>query len=223
MIELQRADDIIGEGNAGTDQASTFFDDVQKAVDEKGFERVTQDDIIRYSGVPRTTLYRRYGNRDEILTAFVLNRTAADIAECRRLAASTGSFLERFEEILVFSILAAHRHRWLQRELERGSSSATQGILSNAFELSSEQTLVPALLQAKSRGICRCTAPLDELRQWLLHQIFNLSRQQYSSADDARRVVRTYILPVLALDQSSTSVSEKIDFIYQHIQDCVRK
>jgi len=206
----------------GTDQTSAFFDAVQRAVDEKGLDRVSQDDIIRHTGVPRTTLYRRYGNRDAVLTALVLHRTSADIAECQRLAAGAGSFSERFEAILVFAIMAAHRHEWLQRELERGSSAATQDILANAFNVSSEQTLVPFLTQAKAQGICQCPAPLDELRRWLLYQIFELSRRQYDSADEAKRVVRTYILPVLALDQSNTAMSEKIDFIYRHIKDCLQ-
>jgi len=201
------------------DSGSTFFDAVQQAVEAKGLDRVSQDDIIRYTGVPRTTLYRRYGNRDAVLTALVLHRTSADIAECQRLATGAGSFSERFKAILVFAIMAAHRHEWLQRELERGSSAATQDILANAFKLSSEQTLVPVLVQAKAQGICRCPAPMDELRRWLLYQIFNLSRQKFESADEARRVVRTYILPVLALGQPNAETTEKIDFIYQHIQE----
>ena len=223
MNERQFAEDAMAHDGSGTDQGSAFFDAVHKAVEEKGLERVSQDDIVRYSGVPRTTLYRRYGSRDAILTAFILHRTSADIAECQRLATGAGLFSERFEEILVFAIMAANRHDWLQRELDRGSSAGTQDILANAFKLSSEQTLIPVLTQAKAQGICHCPAPLDELRRWLLHQIFNLSRQQYSSADEARRVVRTYILPVLALDQPNTAMSDKIDFIYRHIQDCVRK
>jgi AcrR family transcriptional regulator len=219
MIDKPFADEFPTLDHSGAEDSSAFFDAVQQAVDAKGLDRVSQDDIIRYTGVPRTTLYRRYGNRDAVLTALVLHRTSADIAECQRLATGDGSFSERFEAILVFAIMAAHRHEWLQRELERGSSAATQDILANAFKLSSEQTLVPVLAQAKAQGLCRCAAPLDELRRWLLYQIFNLSRQKFESADEARRVVRTYILPVLALDQTNAAMSEKIDFIYQHIQN----
>jgi len=86
-------------------QAAASFDAVQRAVEDKGLERVSQDDIIRYSGIARTTLYRRYGSREAILNAFVLERTAPDIAECRRIATGARSFSERFEDILVFAIL----------------------------------------------------------------------------------------------------------------------
>jgi len=219
MTDRSFADEPLTLDRPSEDSGSAFFDAVQQAVEAKGLDRVSQDDIIRYTGVPRTTLYRRYGNRDAVLTALVLHRTSADIAECQRLATGAGSFTERFEAILVFAIMAAHRHDWLQRELERGSSAATQDILANAFKLSSEQTLVPVLVQAKTQGICRCPAPMDELRRWLLYQIFNLSRQKFESADEARRVVRTYILPVLALDEPNAETAEKIDFIYQHIQE----
>jgi Transcriptional regulator len=211
---MQDMADLSGD-RAGRDQH--FFDAVQQAVEEKGLERVSQDDIIRYSGIPRTTLYRRYGNREAILRAFVLDRTAADIAQCKRLATGGGSLSERFENILVFAILAAHRHSWLQRELN--TSNAIQDLLANAFELSSEQTLVPILAQAKEQETCRCPAPLDELRRWLMYQIFDLSRRHYSSDDEARRIVKTYVMPVLALESASAATDDKIDFIYRHIKD----
>lgn len=222
MTDNSFGEEAVRHNRSGATSGAAFFDAVQQAVEAKGLDGVSQDDIIRYTGVPRTTLYRRYGSRDAVLTALVLHRTSADIAECQRLATGAGSFSERFEAILIFAIMAAHRHEWLQRELERGSSATTQDILANAFKLSSEQTLVPVLEQAKAQGICRCPAPLDELRRWLLYQIFNLSRQKFDSIDEARRVVRTYILPVLALDQPNAATSEKIDFIYQHIQEWVR-
>lgn len=222
MAAQQWAMDAMEQDRVSTD-AAVFFNAVQKAIDEKGLERVTQDDIIRHSGVPRTTLYRRYGSRDEILKAFVLDRTSADIAECQRLASGAGSFSERFEEILVFAIMAVHRHGWLHRELDRGSSGGVQAILADAFELSSEQTLVPFLTRAKAQGLCRCPAPLEELRRWLLYQIFNLSRQQYASKDEARRMVRTYVLPVLALDDAILATNDKIDFIYRHVKEIAGK
>jgi hypothetical protein len=64
---------------------------------------------------------------------------------------------------------------------------------------------------------------LDELRRWLMDQIFNLSRQHYASEEEARRVVRTYVLPVLALEPVSTAAVDKIDFIYRHIKGLCSK
>jgi AcrR family transcriptional regulator len=221
MSALQPPDSIVDGPGDRASRDRDFFDAVQRAVDEKGLDRVSQDDMIRYSGIPRTTLYRRYGNRDAILTAFVLDRTAADLAACKRLATGEGSLSDRFENILVFAIMAAHRHGWLQRELN--ASNSILDVLANAFELSSEQTLVPILAQAKESGACRCPAPLDELRRWLMDQIFNLSRQHYASEEEARRVVRTYVLPVLALEPVSTAAVDKIDFIYRHIKGLCSK
>ena len=182
-------------------QTAAFFDAVQRAGEDKGLERVSQDDIIRYSGILRTTLYRRYGSREAILNAFVLDRIAPDIAECRRTATGAGSFSERFEDILVFAFLAAHRHSWLQRQLDRGTPGKVESILARAFRPSSEESLIPFLIEAKKQEICHCPAPIEELRPWLMIQIFNLRRRHYASADDARRVALTYVLPILALEQ----------------------
>ncbi len=200
------------------EQAETFFDAVQRAVDEKGLDGVSQDDIIRHSGIPRTTIYRRYGNREAILSAFVLDRTSADISQCHRLAMGGGELADRLEEVMVFAVLAAHRHKWLQRELERGPSVPVLDLLASAMKVSSEQTLMPLLREAKATGICQCPAPLEELQRWLVIQIFELSRQQFASADEARRIVKTYVMPVLALSTATAAAEEKIDFIYQHVK-----
>lgn len=201
----------------------SLIEAVQRAVDEKGLELVTQDDIIRLSGIPRTTLYRRFGNRDAIIAAFVLTRISEDFAECQRLASGTGPFAERFEELVVFSVRAAHRHGWLQRELERGPSAGTLDLLARSLKVASDQTLMPMLAQAKAEGLSRCPAPLHELQRWLLFQIFEFSRKSHGSVDEARRIVRTYILPVLALEKADGSMSEKIDFIYDQLQGFLDK
>lgn len=194
-----------------------FIASIQNAVDERGLDNVTLDDIIRHSGIARTTLYRRYGGRDSMMAAFLRQRLSADIEECRKLAISPAPFVERIEQLIVFAILAAHRHAWLQRELERGLSEASLDLLAAAMKDASDQTLAPLLRQAKSDGICRCPAPFEELHRWLLVQIFELSRCHFATNDEARRIVQTFVMPVLALKAASTETDEKIDFIYHRL------
>lgn len=190
---------------------------IQKAVEERGLDNVTLDDIVRHSGIARTTLYRRHGGRDAIMAAFLRQRLSADIEECRKLAISPAPFVERIEQLIVFAILAAHRHAWLQLELERGLSDASLDLLASAMKDASDQTLVPLLRQAKADGICRCPAPFEELHRWLLVQIFELSRRHFVTNNEARRVVRTFVMPVLALTAANTETDEKIDFIYRRL------
>lgn len=192
-----------------------FMTSIQSAVEERGLDNVTLDDIVRHSGIARTTLYRRHGGRDSIMAAFLRQRLSADIEECRRLAISPAPFVERIEQLIVFAILAAHRHAWLQSELERGLSDASLDLLASAMKDASDQTLAPLLRQAKADGICRCPAPFEELHRWLLVQIFELSRRHFATNDEAGRIVRTFVMPVLALNAANTQTDEKIDFIYR--------
>lgn len=213
-MQRQDTDDAIEFSHA---ESLGFFAAVQAAIDEKGLQDVTQDDIIRHSGVPRTTLYRRYGGRDALLAKFLRYRFADDIAACGQLATSPAPFAERMENLIVYSIMAAHRHGWLQRELDRGLSTATIELLASAMQNASSQTLVPLLARARAEGLCRCPAPFDELQRWLLVQIFELSHRRYDTDEEAHRIVRTYVLPVLALAPTSPSIEEKIDVLYHHL------
>lgn len=195
----------------------SFITSIQDAIEDRGLDAVTLDDIVRYSGIARTTLYRRHGGRDAIIEEFLRQRLSADIEECRKLAISPAPFVERIEQLIIFAIMAAHRHAWLQRELQRGLSDASLDLLAAAMKNASDQTLAPLLRQAKADGICRCQAPFEELHRWLLIQIFELSRRHFATCDEASRIVRAFVMPVLALDATDPSTDQKIDFIYRQL------
>ena len=79
------------------------------------FRRVALDDIARRAGVSRTTIYRRFANRDELVAAVIERENVAlfaDIAaELKNAAPQSNYDVEAF----TLSILRFRRHRELNR------------------------------------------------------------------------------------------------------------
>jgi AcrR family transcriptional regulator len=80
-----------------------------------GFRRVALDDVARRAGVSRTTIYRRFANRDELVGAVIERENVAlfaDIAaELKQADKPPNYYVEAFTQ----SILMFRRHRVLNR------------------------------------------------------------------------------------------------------------
>jgi AcrR family transcriptional regulator len=80
-----------------------------------GFRRVALDDVARRAGVSRTTIYRRFANRDELVGAVIERENVvlfADIAEeLTRAKPPANYYVEAFTQ----SILMFRRHRVLNQ------------------------------------------------------------------------------------------------------------
>jgi AcrR family transcriptional regulator len=80
-----------------------------------GFQRVALDDVARRAGVSRTTIYRRFANKDELVAAVVERENVvlfADIAaELTRAEKPANYYVEAFTQ----SILMFRRHRVLNQ------------------------------------------------------------------------------------------------------------
>lgn len=80
-----------------------------------GFQRVALDDVARRAGVSRTTIYRRFANRDELVAAVIERENVvlfADIAaELKQAEKPANYYVEAFTQ----SILMFRRHRVLNQ------------------------------------------------------------------------------------------------------------
>ena len=53
----------------GADATQAILDAALVEFERHGFRRVALDDVARRAGVSRTTIYRRFANRDELVAA----------------------------------------------------------------------------------------------------------------------------------------------------------
>ena len=98
--------------NASTE---AILDAALAEFDRHGIRRVALDDVARRAGVSRTTIYRRFANRDDLVAAVMDRENArlfADIAtELAELRPTSNLYVEAFTA----AILRSRTHRLLNR------------------------------------------------------------------------------------------------------------
>ena len=83
--------------------------------DRHGIRKVALEDVARRAGVSRTTIYRRFANRDDLIAAVMDRENArlfADIAEELKAARPQSNI---YVEAFTSAILRTRRHRVLNR------------------------------------------------------------------------------------------------------------
>lgn len=103
----------------GPDAASRAILDAALVEFERyGFRRVALDDVARRAGVSRTTIYRRFANRDDLVGAVIERENVslfADIAaELKDAKPQSNIYVEAF----TLSILGFRRHRVLNQMMK---------------------------------------------------------------------------------------------------------
>jgi AcrR family transcriptional regulator len=97
------------------DSTAAILDAALVEFERHGLQRVALDDVARRAGVSRTTIYRRFANRDELVAAVIERENVvlfADIAaELKHADKPANYYVEAFTQ----SILMFRRHRVLNQ------------------------------------------------------------------------------------------------------------
>lgn len=80
-----------------------------------GFHRVALDDVARRAGVSRTTIYRRFANRDELVAAVIERENVVLFADIAAELKSAGPQANYYVEAFTHSILRFRQHRVLNQ------------------------------------------------------------------------------------------------------------
>lgn len=78
-----------------------------------GFRRVALDDVARRAGVSRTTIYRRFANRDELVAAVIDRENAVLFADIAAELKTSGPQSNYYVEAFTVAILRFRQHRVL--------------------------------------------------------------------------------------------------------------
>ncbi|MGV0634976.1 helix-turn-helix domain-containing protein [Mycolicibacillus trivialis] len=80
-----------------------------------GLRRVALDDVARRAGVSRTTIYRRFPNRDELVAAVIDRENAVLFTEIAEELKNAGPQANYYVEAFTAAILRFRRHRVLNQ------------------------------------------------------------------------------------------------------------
>jgi AcrR family transcriptional regulator len=145
----------LSDGGADPDDLDTRILDAALAEFETyGLRRVSVEDVAKRGGVARTTIYRRFGNKDQLLQAVILR-------ECRRFlgaisAATEGlpSAEDAVVEGFVTGLRGARTHPLMTRVLESEPEAFLPQLSMNggAVMLAARDILADRLRRARPDG-----------------------------------------------------------------------
>lgn len=160
--------------------------------------KTSMEHIAREAKVSRTTVYRYFENRDEVLTGVMMRALHQLIDDIRNAVVATDTFADFIVESLVCGVETVPKSPMLALSLQEQSSvfnriyivsSETQGILVEFFRERFEQ--------AERNGELREGVELLPLIDWLIHVIsaYMLAPTAKQSPDDWRKMLRTFLIP----------------------------
>lgn len=85
-----------------------LMDALDALMTERGFEAVSMSDIAERSGIRRTTIYNHYTDKEDLLIAFVEEKTSTYLSNTKRMLRGVDSSIDRLR-IYVRSQLLAER------------------------------------------------------------------------------------------------------------------
>ncbi len=97
------------------DATTAILDAALIEFEQHGFRRVALDDVARRAGVSRTTIYRRFANRDELAAAVVERENVELFDDIANELKNAGPQSNLYVEAFTLSILRFRRHRVLNR------------------------------------------------------------------------------------------------------------
>ena len=110
-----------------------------------GLRRVALEDVARRAGVSRTTIYRRFAGKDELIAAVVERENVSLFADIAAELKQAGPQSNYYVEAFTLSILRFRRHRVLNRmisdepalvlELARKHYGAAMGRMADALRV----------------------------------------------------------------------------------------
>jgi AcrR family transcriptional regulator len=185
------------------DARQRLVDAAERCFERLGLQRTTIDDVAREAKVSRSTVYRYFDGRGDLIVAAYLRESGAVFAKVTELMKKKGSFKDRVVEATLRSIDAVRTGKYLPLMLSpEGAMLATKAITaSTAFYESARETMRPFFDEAKANGEIRREIELDDYIEWSLRIIFSFAMfdsPRPRSREGLRKLIDTFFASALA-------------------------
>jgi AcrR family transcriptional regulator len=169
--------------------------------EQHGFRRVALDDVARRAGVSRTTIYRRFSNKDELIAAVIERENVVLFAEIADELKHAGPQSNYYVEAFTHAILKFRRHRVLNRMMrdepalviELAGRHYSAAIIRMAEAL---RVIFPAGF-AERIGEQAVNELADTILRYAAMVLLLPSAQPLESADEIRAFATQHFLPSL--------------------------
>jgi AcrR family transcriptional regulator len=179
--------------------STAILDAAAMEFERHGFRRVALDDVARRARVSRTTIYRRFANKDDLVSAVIDRENAILFAEIAAELKNAGPQSNYYVEAFTLSIMRFRRHRVLDRMiadepglvLELGRQHLGAAIERMAAAL---RVIFPAGF-AERIGAEAVNELAETILRYAAMALLLPSAQPLETADDIRRFATQHFLP----------------------------
>lgn len=188
----------------GADAGEAILDAALVELERHGFRKVALDDVARRAGVSRTTIYRRFANRDELVGAVIERENVAlfaDIASELNHARDAKPQANYYVEAFTLSIMRFRRHRVLNQMIVDDPALA-QELLHRHYGAAVER--MAAALRvifpdgfAERIGAAAVNDLADTILRYAAMVLLLPSVQPLQTADEVRAFATRHFLPSL--------------------------
>lgn len=168
-----------------------------------GLRRTTIDDVAREAKVSRSTVYRYFDGRGDLIAAAYMRESDAVNEKVKALMGKPGRFTDRLIKATMRSIESVRQGKYLPLMLTpEGAILASKAVTaSSAFYETMRDTMGPFVEQAKAGGEMRTDLELDDFNEWMLRIIFSFAMFDSPTQRDQkhiRHLLETFLAPALA-------------------------
>ncbi len=192
---------------------AAVLDAAQNCFTRYGVEQTTIDDIVRAAGVPRATLYRHAGSRDDLLLAVTLREIDRLIDELARHVAGH----DHIDDVIVDGVVQTIeliRSSPLLSALAANPGAAVDGSISEhvttALMERLEHFVEPIFEPARRAGLLRPELPLADAVEILVRTIQSHlvgAHPRRRSDSQLKDFLRRSLVPVLVPDSARAAVA----------------
>ena len=178
--------------------------------EQHGFRRVALDDVARRAGVSRTTIYRRFAGRDELVGAVIDRENALLFANIADELKSRRPQSNYYVEAFTCAIVRFRQHRVLTRMIADEPGLMLE--LAHQHWLPAVDRMAAALRVIFPDGFAEQIGAdaVDELADTILRYaamaLLLPAREPLIDADDIRAFATTHFLPSLPLALRASSL-----------------
>jgi AcrR family transcriptional regulator len=169
--------------------------------EQHGFRRVALDDVARRARISRTTIYRRFSNKDELVAAVIERENTRLFSDIARELKQAGPQSNYYVEAFTLSILKFRRHRVLDRMMTDEPGLLLQ--MAGQYYGAAIERMAEALRVIFPDGFAERIGAqaVDELADTILRYagivLLLPSAEPLETADDIRAFATQHFLPSL--------------------------
>lgn len=170
---------------------------------EFGLRRTTMEDVAQRAGMGRATVYRRFGDKDQLVQAVILRECQQQLALIESRLSAMTSHLDAMLEAFVLAVIGAWRHPLLARLLASEPEDILPYLTVRLPQLVTFSRLYLATQISKGQQAGGLSdRPAEEIAELLLRLVQSLVLSPdgvISPADEAsvRRFAETFLRPLL--------------------------